>query len=215
MTDLPHREDIQGTHTTRSAAAALVAWLVCQLALLAAICADLRISANPNHTAAQLGLSFLLAGQFILSAALFGDIARTPRLAAIAFAISFPITQLAGWKCGSGPATSLLYSAVLLVWLAGLLLWMQTARSDRPRHLLAAALMLWIMGTPLLWYILAEFAPGSTVEPLIAMTSPVMLVGHATHLLSIVAIHSIIAAIAAAIAQRLAHRSSTNPQVSD
>lgn len=215
MTQPQQRSEVPGPDAARSPAIALIVWTAGQLILLAAIWTDLSLSANPAHTAGQLGTHLLLAGQFILSAALLADIARSIQLTAASFAIAFPITQLAGWKCDAPGLVSLLDSAILLLWLAGLFCWMHLARSPRTRHLIAAAIMFWTAATPLLWYILAEFAPGSTVEPLIAMTSPVMLVGHATHLLSIVAIHSIIAAIAAAIAQRLAHRSSTNPQVSD
>lgn len=202
MTQPQQRSEVSNQVAVKSPAIALVVWLAGQLALLAAIWADLRISVNANHTAGQIGTHLLLAGQLILSAALFTDIARTARLAAITFAISFPMTQLAGWKCESGSTASLLDSAVLLTWLTGLLCWMQAAHSARAKHLTAAAIMLWIAGTPLLWYILAEFAPGSTVQHLITMTSPVMLVVAAPHLLMVVTIHTTLAAIAAVIAHR-------------
>ena len=199
MTQFPQREETSGPAAAKSPAAALVIWAACQLAMLAAIWADMRISANPTHTAGQIGTPLLLAGQLITSAALLADIARTAPLAAITFALAFPVTQLAGWKCEAGALASLLDSVVLLVWLAGMMCWMQVARSDRAKHLAAAAIMLWIAGTPLLWYILAEFAPGSTLQQLIPAISPVMLVGHTPQLLLVVTIHTAIAGIAAAI----------------
>jgi len=203
MSELPHREENQGTTATHAPVAGLVVWIIGQLALLAAVWADLRISANPNHTAGQIGTELLLAGQLILSTALLSDIARTIRLTAIAFAISFPITQLVGWRCGSAPAISLLHSAVLLIWIAGLHCWMLVARGDRAKHIIAAAMMLGVIGTPLLWYILAEFAPGSPLQTSIAAISPVMLVGHIPQLLPIVATHAALAAISAVVARRL------------
>lgn len=199
MTQFPQREETSGPAAAKSPAAALVIWTACQLALLAAIWADMRISANPDHMAGQIGTPLLLAGQLITSAALLADIARTTRLAAVTFALAFPVTQLAGWKCGAGALASLLDSAVLLLWLAGMMCWMQVAHSNRAKHLAAAAIMLWVAGTPLLWYILAEFAPGSMMQRLIPAISPVMLVGHTPQLLLIVTIHTAIAGIAAAI----------------
>ena len=202
MTQFPQRDQLSGPAATKSPAVALVIWTACQLALLAAIWADLRISANPIHTAGQIGTQLLLAGQLIFSAALLADIARTTQLAAASFAIAFPITQLAGWKCDAAASASLLASAVLLLWLAGLLCWMQVARSARSRHLIAAAIMLWTAGTPLLWYILAEFAPGGAIQWLIAATSPVMLTGRTPQLLLVTALQAAAAAGAVVVLRR-------------
>ena len=69
MTQPQQRSEVSGQAAARSPAIALIVWTTGQLILLAAIWADLHLSANPSHTAGQLGTHFLLAGQFILSAA--------------------------------------------------------------------------------------------------------------------------------------------------
>jgi hypothetical protein len=135
-------------------------------------------------------MPFLLAGQVMLSAVLCADIARTFRAAVLAFAIAFPLAQLAGWRCAAGAGVSLTYSAALAVWIAGLLGWMTIGRSGQARTLIVAGLVMWVVGTPLLWYVLSEFAPMGVGQRVIASASPGMVTGNASRLLIVAAIHA-------------------------
>lgn len=200
MSELPHREEMPAETAARSPAAGLVVWTVGQAVMLGAIWTDMRLSANPAHTAGRMGMAFLMAGQIILSTALLGDLARSLRVAAVAFAISFPVTQLVGWRCAAGAGTSLAGSGMLAIWLAGLVGWMMTARGERARLLVAAGLMIWVVGTPLLWYVLGEFAAGNAVQGVIAAVSPVMLVGDVARLMVVVAVHAVIVGACAGVA---------------
>jgi hypothetical protein len=193
MSQLPQREEIPAPVTGRSPAAALVLWLIGQAILVAAVWCDMRLSANGERRASELGLPLLLAGQLILSTALLVDLACTARTAAMAFAMSFPATQLVGWRCSAGAGVSLLQSAVLLVWFAALLLWMRAFRGERGRRWLAAALFAWVAGLPVLWYVLAEFASGSTLRNALATVSPLMHPSDLPHLLAIAATQALLA----------------------
>jgi hypothetical protein len=202
MTQPQQRSEIPPQPVTKLPAAELVIWTTCQIVLLLAVWLDLGISANPGHTAGQPGTQPMLAGQLIMSAAMCASLARSARLAAISFAIAFPVTQLSGWKCHAAAIASLADSAVLLIWLAGLTCWMHLAPGDRAKRLVAAGVMLWIAGTPLLWYILAEFAPGSVALPLIRAISPLMLAGHPLQLLLVIGLPAAVAAGAVAVLRR-------------
>lgn len=203
MSQLPGREEIAPKDNAGSPAAGLVVWTIGQLLALAVVWADMRLSSN--HTAGQFGLQLLLSAQIVLSAALVSLVARAVRPAVIAFAVGFPVTQLAGWRCSAGGANSLLCSAALFLWLGALTCWMRTTRGEQSKTILTVALLLWVAGTPLLAYFAAEFVPGSSLPRVLAHASPLLMMQAKGPLLLLLAGHAAIAAMFAWLARGWRH----------
>lgn len=196
QTSAPDRE-------TASRFPIFVFWVAFQVIALVATRTDLQIT-GAGHHASFWPAQLLLLAQIAALAVLLHDLCATIRLAALAFAISFPFTQLALIGEPGRLGLSLRSCLVLALWMAGLWGW-RRAFAHHGRFL-AAAIALWTIGSATVWYLIAEFNIGSATADTLFALSPLL---QATRIgtwsgLPLFAIHAAAGLCAAAISITLA-----------
>ena len=144
-----------------------------QLATLAIGLADFRLAAKPELTTRPLTLAIMLIAQLALTAAIAAELLASIRLAAWATVLSFPFTQTAVFISQGTISDGLLCSLVLFLWLAGTTCWLVIWRKHS--YLLSTIFSLWIIGSPLWYYLMAEFHPNPMGQNILWFSSPVLL----------------------------------------
>ena len=175
---------------------ALCLFLAGQLAVLAFCFADLRLAAKSESTARPLAMQIMLITQIATSGALFPELLATWRTALIALALGFPFTQSAAWLAGVSGPHAILASGIIALWLVGLTCW----PGKSPRS--AAIITLWTLGTPILYYVAAEFSPNPSLTNAVWQISPTLLVGQfpgSGSIFILLTIHAVLAGLAAAL----------------
>jgi hypothetical protein len=108
--------------------------------------------------AETLALGLMLVMQLVTSATLFPFLLRDPRAAGLVIATSWPFTFIAGFLAGQlNPFVLCPIAAFITAWLLGLALWSNVLRSPRAQATGVCAALFIAAGTPLLWYLRAEY----------------------------------------------------------
>jgi hypothetical protein len=187
---------------TREGVPALVLWVLVQGVVLLAAWKGMQFTAKPTYLASAAASKLMLIAQFVMAVAIFPSLVVTWRVGLLAAAIAFPFGQLAGRIAGDPLPGALLHYLDLLLFLGALACWRKALPRRRWAHLsMACALTLWVLGLPLLWYLLGEHHPDQPLQNAICAVSPLLLTATGAHrdLVVVLLVHGAAAATAVAL----------------
>lgn len=164
------------TADTPSAVSVYALWLVAQGLALILAWADFHLTARSAQGTHPLAGQMMILTQIIVSSLTVTMLTRTWRSSAVVAAMAFPFSAIAATTAGVNPLVAFKSFGLLLAWLTGLTALNALGRRIRflPREAVPIIVNLWIWGTLIGYYLIADFHPDSPARQWLARLCPLM-----------------------------------------
>jgi hypothetical protein len=143
---------------SKSAAAAMIAWLGGQLMAIVLCSEHFMFWSRSPRAVEQFALIAMVATQIAIASLLFPLLLHTMRSTAIVFCSAWVMSQLASILADAETSRWGLGEFYVSAWLAALYLWTRIAKTDQAKLFSTAIAGMLTLGGPLLWYLHADFA---------------------------------------------------------
>jgi hypothetical protein len=140
-----------------------LAWLAIQLLTLSIGAMRLPLTARSGTEPQHLAFAEMIIVQMALATMLCPILLREEMGMIVALS-TLPFLQLAGFLTAEQAWPQIITSLAIVIWICGLGLWMKAIQSMQNRLIAVAVLNCFVIGTPILRYLIEEFADSPTTS---------------------------------------------------